>query len=427
MTAEVYIANRYALVLAADSASTVSDGPAKERYYKGANKIFQLSNHQPVGVMIHASGALQGLPWETIVKACRADLGDQEFDTLDLYANFLETFIKTKLTEVFTSARREQHFTQLVATQVNLLRSHLLGLDAVKSAPQVEDVKRELTTELAAIEANMMARPLPSQFAPTDEAESLAAVSPSLKPIFHGMDLEHPLAAGATWGEAVDIDKMLFIANRMVFLRVDDILPSTGVVVAGFGKQEFFPRYIHLEYRGFLRDLFCCRTVKDEQLSPDDVSAIIPFAQTAMSETFLFGVSPEVLRFVDEATSTCIDNVANALLGAGGVLPGNWDAQKADLAEKHKEAWAKKAIDAHWSPLSKIVASLPVPDLATLAETLVALTSLKERVTVGTETVGGAVDVASITKGDGFIWIKRKHYFDPALNPRYFSALPLRR
>ena len=37
------------------------------------------------------------------------------------------------------------------------------------------------------------------------------------------------------------------------------------------------------------------------------------------------------------------------------------------------------------------------------------------------ETVGGPVDVAVISKGDGFIWIRRKHYFDPALNTRYFD------
>ena len=26
-----------------------------------------------------------------------------------------------------------------------------------------------------------------------------------------------------------------------------------------------------------------------------------------------------------------------------------------------------------------------------------------------------------ISKGDGFIWIKRKHYFEPELNQQFFS------
>ncbi len=38
-----------------------------------------------------------------------------------------------------------------------------------------------------------------------------------------------------------------------------------------------------------------------------------------------------------------------------------------------------------------------------------------------TESVGGPIDVAVISKADGFIWIKRKHYFDPALNPRFLA------
>ena len=38
------------------------------------------------------------------------------------------------------------------------------------------------------------------------------------------------------------------------------------------------------------------------------------------------------------------------------------------------------------------------------------------------ESVGGPVDVAIFSKGDGFIWIKRKHYFAPALNRCYFDT-----
>jgi hypothetical protein len=36
------------------------------------------------------------------------------------------------------------------------------------------------------------------------------------------------------------------------------------------------------------------------------------------------------------------------------------------------------------------------------------------------ETVGGPIDVAVISKGDGLIWIKRKHYFSPELNRQFF-------
>lgn len=56
-----------------------------------------------------------------------------------------------------------------------------------------------------------------------------------------------------------------------------------------------------------------------------------------------------------------------------------------------------------------------------MAESLVNLTSFKRRITAEMETVGGPIDVAVISKGDGFVWIKRKHYFEKDLNPGFFA------
>ena len=72
-------------------------------------------------------------------------------------------------------------------------------------------------------------------------------------------------------------------------------------------------------------------------------------------------------------------------------------------------------------PIVDIVSSLPKDELASMAESLVNLTKFKRRVTPERETVGGPIDVAVITKGDGFVWVKRKHYFEPGLNPRVIS------
>lgn len=74
MTSEICIMNKHAAVLAADSAITVRefDGTQeRERYFKGANKIFQISNSAPVGAMVYGGAELQGVPWETIFKDYR--------------------------------------------------------------------------------------------------------------------------------------------------------------------------------------------------------------------------------------------------------------------------------------------------------------------------------------------------------------------
>ena len=69
----------------------------------------------------------------------------------------------------------------------------------------------------------------------------------------------------------------------------------------------------------------------------------------------------------------------------------------------------------------EVVQNLPKEKLGGMAEAMVNLTSLKRRVSLDQETVGGPVDIAIISKGDGFVWIKRKHYFDAALNPSYIN------
>lgn len=46
-----------------------------------------------------------------------------------------------------------------------------------------------------------------------------------------------------------------------------------------------------------------------------------------------------------------------------------------------------------------------------MAESLVNLTKFRLRVSPERETVSGPIDVALISKGDGFVWLKRKHYF----------------
>ena len=63
---------------------------------------------------------------------------------------------------------------------------------------------------------------------------------------------------------------------------------------------------------------------------------------------------------------------------------------------------------------------LPKDELAAMAESMVNLTVFKRKVSNSLETVGGPVDVAIISKGDGMVWVKRKHYFKAELNNHFF-------
>jgi hypothetical protein len=91
------------------------------------------------------------------------------------------------------------------------------------------------------------------------------------------------------------------------------------------------------------------------------------------------------------------------------------------IIEDFEDRWSQWEHKKFVGPVLDIVGDLPKDDLAAMAESLVNLTSFKRRITAEAETVGGPIDVAIISKGDGFVWIKRKHYFQKDLNPAFFA------
>ena len=106
MTAEVAVINKSAVAIAADSAVTTelldSRGRLHNKIFNTANKVFALSKYAPVGIMIHNTMELGGVPWETLIKEYRKHLSTTKFDYLEKYADDLFEFLvgdKTPFTE----------------------------------------------------------------------------------------------------------------------------------------------------------------------------------------------------------------------------------------------------------------------------------------------------------------------------------------
>ncbi len=60
---------------------------------------------------------------------------------------------------------------------------------------------------------------------------------------------------------------------------------------------------------------------------------------------------------------------------------------------------------------------MPIQDAIDLASFLVETTIRFKKFGPGHNTVGGPIEIAAITKHEGFKWIKRKYYFEDSLNP----------
>jgi hypothetical protein len=146
------------------------------------------------------------------------------------------------------------------------------------------------------------------------------------------------------------------------------------------------------------------------------------FAQSEMVKTFIYGASISALLEIDKVFAHCIGGFVDDLKKAGSQLE-NMEFEQAieKTFTEFRNMTTAYLQREHSQPLRKVIGMLPIDELAELAETLISIESLKERVTRPTESVSGPIDVAVISKSDGFIWIKRKHYFDPKLNPRFFA------
>lgn len=173
-------------------------------------------------------------------------------------------------------------------------------------------------------------------------------------------------------------------------------------------------------------------TEEPVRVDHDNQSAIRAYAQRSAADLFIGGVDPSYQRFIDDGVSDLLPGLAEEVATHFSVT----DQTRVDSlrrvfknrAEGFVQSMRDRRRDRFITPLHDAVDFLDKPELAVLAENLVSLTALKQKISLDLETVGGPIDVAVISKHDGFIWIKRKHYFSAELNHSFMANyLKLRR
>ncbi len=203
----------------------------------------------------------------------------------------------------------------------------------------------------------------------------------------------------------------------------------TGLVVAGFGESEIFPSLQAIEIDGIIDGRLKKKETWRIDIDRDGETAdIIPFAQRDMVDRFLYGIDSEfegaVKSFIEEVVVEAGDSVVDATVRRPKKkiekLKDSVRIMGRDAADKFTDKTSNQIKEFFKKQIKDMVLMMPKQELATMATSLVELTSTKRRVSAEKETVGGPVDVAVISKSEGFVWVKRKHYFDPALNPRFF-------
>ncbi|MBX9678764.1 MAG: hypothetical protein K2X38_08355 [Gemmataceae bacterium] len=422
MTAEIAVMNRIGVALAADSAVTIS---AAQKIYTSANKLFQLSASAPVGVMIYGNASFVNMPWETIIKAFRKQNGTRTFGSLEEYCSAFLAFL-THNTALFPESTQIGQLEQLLASLFIAIREEIgRQLDLLAESNEngdlsVDDISEAIDGIVERWDERIKKHDLIEGIADSDREKAKSKLKESIE----GLRVE-------AFGELPFSERAIETLNALAiesWARTFLSHQKSGFVLAGFGENEYLPSLVAFEFEEMFEGIPRRKLFNRQRIDDDTDACIIPFAQKDPVQQFLEGIDQRqfsaMKRSAREAISSPIETILEVIAqtdaNLANVIQGVVRPEIEELTKQLFDAWEMLKKD-QWEPVLDTVAVLPKDELAAMSEALVNLTKFKRRVTPEQETVGGPIDVAVITKGDGFVWLKRKHYFDPTLNPRIMA------
>ncbi len=419
MTAVIGILNKHGITMAADSAVTVTGGNQK-KIYNTANKLFTLSKHHPVGIMIYSSSTFMSTPWEIIIKLYRKKLKDNCFDTIAEYKDDFIKFIKDK--DFFTSDESQLlNLKQFLYWQLDILKNRMIeNLSDGKTEEELSVEFKEIILEdlQQNISSYENATNILSDFTDYTLDNFKEYAEAGIKEVTD------------TIFEGIEINDDIFNAIVELYynhLRTTNFIGiETGIVFGGFGEKEIYPSLISIKVSDVFDNRLRYFDFDKCDIEDNNTGAIMPYAQTDVINMFIKGIDPEI-------DYTYISVFEKLLKQYTDTIVGLFNGENAELAQKindldlsiitneFQKQLNQLKREKQISPTLDTVAILSKEDLAEMAESLIYLTYLKRRISSSEESVGGPIDVAIISKGDGFIWKKRKHYFEQSLNKHFMA------
>ena len=351
----------------------------------------------------------------------------EKFDTLKEYADDFINFLSREK-RLIPESEQEKYFENNVYSYFSLIRHEIVQIVnetiSERDVVTAEEIN-EIASEIIEDHHDRWNKAESPSTIPENHAKDLIdryenAINKAKKDVFENLSLTKHLSRRLT-----EIAANLFVK----FLEDVDPPNMSGVVIAGFGEKDIFPSIQSFLIEVIVNNHLKWKKDKYFEIVFENDATIVPFAQSEMVATFMEGVEPGYEVAIEEYLSQIFEKYPEDVIDSIEKLDAN---EKRKLKEKLKEV-GSELFDRHKeelrnyrrinyvNPVIHVVSALPKDELAAMAESLVNLTSFKRKMSMDVETVAGPIDVAVISKGDGFIWINRKHYFERELNPQFFA------
>ena len=424
MTSEVVILNKKGLVVAADSAVTSSGLVSGEhpRYSKAANKIFDASPHGNLAITIFSNADIDRVPWEVAIKLYRDSLvGTPKLAKIADYVDSLTRFL-TANSSLFPA----QYLADLREKRLSDAMIRVLRLANIEAPGFLDDQNS------AATRTNLwnIAKPILAQdFAnlPVHSALTTAEYQNTLQNSAQFVaSVTAELQNSALTGVIPVPKDLADLAVEVFYKDPTTLLTYTGLVIAGYGEQDIFPQYRAINVYGHIGSELLIEAPNrgpgydKYEVTHENGSWIQAFAQSSMIDVFTDGFNYSLRNIIREKSQSKFNSLVDELRATGLAIPANVADQIVDnVHTAFMKEWQVENYEVNFHPLRSVLSGLSIQEMAHLAENLLTLESLKERVTSPSESVGGPIDIAAITKAEGLVWIQRKHYFNADLNLRY--------
>lgn len=418
MSAGICIMNRNAIAMAADSAVTVGDHIA---IHNSANKLFSLSKVAPVGAIIYANSTFMNVPMEIIFKEYKKFVNKKTLNSLKDYLFDFISYLESN-TKYFRFDISEESYVNSLFLD---LLGGLIGDYTVLSQRKASEKGCELTDdEKDHIGEETLAGTV--KFINSMKNMNGEKCSDYIKSKYKTKFIDFlKKENGLSWIKEEQINGLVD-EICVVYDKCFDRSGYVGLAIAGYGNGEIYPSLIHIHLCGVIDGKVRYFIDQESSINEKAPASIVPLAQVDVMQTFFFGINDQFLGYLGREIP---NQIAESLKSMDDSLFANGQKQNVmkqmvGVTGNILQHVQETAINDYMKPVFESVATLPIEELGLLAESMISITSIRRKVALDTNvgTVGGPIDVSIISKGDGFIWLKRKHYFDGKYNPQYFYS-----
>jgi hypothetical protein len=388
LTAQVAILNKNGVALASDKMMTTQDTVHPVPPDKYAQKIFRLSERQPLSIMFYNNANVTSVHLANVIlpafKEATKQFSNQSID--DWCNAFLES---VQNFDSYPENAVDRNMDRYLCSIADDLNEEMQNWHPFVGGRYNEALALLIDIKFAGlIERGLPNRAAVSKFV-SNNRDAFEAAAQRI--------LVNPERAGLR----LRLEDLLI----QLFKNVSPSQSYAGIVIAGYGKGDSYPRLRAFELEGQMGQMLFYRHTKSIDISDDKAVAIDSFAQHDRIDSLLQGVPERSLQDIEDILSKEILTQNNRVLDLPGVtITGDFDktiSKAISIGFKTGQRIFTR-LRSHFNDNSKeqfnaLAEVMYPPTLKEFSRMLVSL-EIKAQEFVATPSVGGQIDTAIMAR-----------------------------